>query len=164
MSEKKTYEAMFLLDSGNPDFNAVSEPVRNILQRRGAEVLSIKPWDDRKLAYEIRGRKRGFYILAYVKLDPLMVVEVEHDCALEERILRSLILRKDVLTEETINAPTPLTGAPRVEEGTTPAAPGAAPAAAAAAPDAKPEALDEVPPALDEIDDIEAATDESDKA
>jgi small subunit ribosomal protein S6 len=112
MSEKtKTYEAMFLVDSGQPNFDAASEPIRGILTRRGAEILSLKPWDDRKLAFEIRGRKRGLYILCYFKIDPLQVVEIEHDCRLDERVIRSLFLRKDKLTQETINAETPATTA-----------------------------------------------------
>jgi len=88
METKKTYEGMFLLDAGNPDFNAASEPVRNILTRYEAEFLTFKPWDERRLAYEISGRKRGLYVLTYFKLDPLKVREVEHDCRLDERVLR----------------------------------------------------------------------------
>ena len=86
MDNKKTYEGMFLVDAGNPDFNAASEPVRNILTRYEAEMLAFKPWDERRLAYEILGRKRGLYILCYFKLDPLKVHEVEHDCRLDERV------------------------------------------------------------------------------
>lgn len=118
MDNKKTYEAMFLLDAGNPDFNAASEPVRNILTRYEAEVLAFKPWDERRLAYEVEGRKRGLYVLSYFKLDPLKVHEVEHDCRLDERVLRALILRRDRLTPEQINAETPATTT-RVEPATT---------------------------------------------
>jgi small subunit ribosomal protein S6 len=119
----KTYEAMFLLDSGNPDFQAASEPVRNILLRYGAEILALKPWDDRRLIYDILGRKRGLYVLAYFKLDTARVSEVEHDCQLDERILRALVLRRDTLTEQEINAETPATSmANRVPEPTAAAA------------------------------------------
>ena len=146
MSEKtQSYEGMFLVDSGQPNFEAAVEPIRGILARREAEILSIKPWDDRKLAYEIRGRKRCLYVLCYFRVDPLQVVEIEHDCRLDERILRSLFLRKDRLTPETINAETPATiaghkppeapaGAPA---GAVPAA-GEAPAVAAAPGEAAP--------------------------
>ena len=109
MDTKQTYEGMFLLDAGNPDFNAASEPVRNILTRYEAEFLTFKPWDERRLAYEIMGRKRGLYVLSYFKLDPLKVREVEHDCRLDERVLRALILRRDRLTPEEIAADTPAT-------------------------------------------------------
>ena len=111
----KTYEGMFLMDSGNPDFNVASEPVKAVLTRYGAEILSMKPWDDRKLMYEIKGRKRGLYILTFFKMDTSKLVEVEHDCQLNERILRMLVLRRDTITEQEINAETPATGGVRTE-------------------------------------------------
>ena len=106
-SQKKTYEAMFLLDAGGPDFQEASEPIRTILQRNEAEVLSLKPWEDRRLAYEIRGRRRGLYVLGYMTCDPGNVKEIERDCQLDERILRVLILRKDKLADGEVEAETP---------------------------------------------------------
>jgi len=117
MAQKNTYEAMFLLDAGNTDFDAATEPVRKVLARSEAEVLAFKAWDERKLAYEIAGRKRGLYALVYFKADPGRVVEIEHDCQLDERILRALILRRDHLTDEELNAETPASaGARRAAE------------------------------------------------
>jgi small subunit ribosomal protein S6 len=142
----KTYEGMFLLDSSIADFEAASQPARNILSRYGAEVLAIKPWDDRKLVYEIRRRKRGLYILTYFKLDASKVVEVEHDCQLDERILRVLILRRETLTEQELKAETPATSAAhRVSEVPQEAAP------SADRPEAEPEP---VPPEAQAIEDI----------
>jgi len=108
---KKTYEGMFLIDAGNPDFQAASEPITNVFNRTEAEVLSLKPWDERKLAYEIKGRKRGLYVLSYFKVDPLRVAEIEHECELDERVLRVLILRQDDVSDETVAAETPATAA-----------------------------------------------------
>lgn len=112
--DMKSYEGMFLVDSGLGEFQVASEPVRNILERYGAEVLSLKAWDERRLAYEVLGRKRGLYILSYFKADPLKIREIENDCQLDERVLRALVLRRDRLTPEVINADTPAT-APRME-------------------------------------------------
>jgi len=113
---KHTYEAMFVLEAGQSDFEAAGEPIRNILTRYDAEVLALKPWDERKLAYPIRGRKRGLYAIAYFKVDPSHVAEIEHDAQLEEHILRALILQKPKLTEEEIAADTPATTSRRAAE------------------------------------------------
>ena len=112
-NEKHTYEGMFLLDAGNPDFQAASEPVRAILERREAQVLALNPWEERRLAYIIQGRKRGLYALAYFKVDPQLITEIEHDCRLDERVLRVLILRRDKLTDEEINSETPAVASTR---------------------------------------------------
>ncbi|MFP3937565.1 MAG: 30S ribosomal protein S6 [Phycisphaerae bacterium] len=108
--QKRTYEGMFLMDAGQ-DFETAREPIEAILQRYGAEMLSIKPWDERKLAYSLDGRKRGLYVLTYFALDPSQLDEIEHDCHLDERILRVLFLRKEELSEEDIQAETPATAA-----------------------------------------------------
>ena len=114
MSDQKAkYEGMFLLEAGNPDFQSASEPIRNVLDRNEATALSIKPWDERRLAYEIKGRRRGLYVLTYFEADPLKITEIENDCSLDERIMRVLVLRRDDLTEEQINADTPATGSAR---------------------------------------------------
>ena len=152
----KTYEGMFLLDSGNPDFHASSEPARTILERNGAEILAFNPWDDRRLAYEIRGRKRGLYVLTYFKAAPEKIAEIERDCRLDERVLRIMLLRHDNLTEEIINAETPATGVARraaVRREDDDAA-----AAAAAAAELEAEKKPKRKPPADETDD---STDES---
>jgi small subunit ribosomal protein S6 len=111
MSQKKTYEGMFLLDPGNADFQAASQPVRNVLTRNEAEILVIKPWDERRLAYEVQGHRRGLYVLTYFQVDPAHIAEIDRDCQLSEQILRSLILRREHLSDEQIHAETPVTSA-----------------------------------------------------
>lgn len=103
----KTYEGMFLLDTGNPNFEETVAPVRAILGRYGAEVLVLKKWDERRLAYEIKGRRRGLYVLTYFKMDPLKITEVEHDIRLTEAIIRAMILTAEEVTPEQMAAATP---------------------------------------------------------
>lgn len=105
----KTYEAMFLLDTDNSDFELASAPVRDVLERAGAEVLTMKPWDERRLAYQIKGRKRGLYILTYFKADPGRIDEMQHDIQLNDRLLRAMILSGDHVGDEQIDADTPAT-------------------------------------------------------
>jgi len=139
----KTYEGMFLVDAGTPDFHAASEPARALLQRCNAEILAIKPWDERRLAYEIRGRRRGLYILTYFKANPERIAELERDSQLDERVLRLLILRRDNLTEQQINADTPATASARRAEARKAAEKAALPPEAGEEGGAKP---DEKPP------------------
>jgi len=106
---KKTYEGMFLLDAGAGEFETASAPVRTVLERSEAEVLALKPWDERKLAYPIAGRRRGLYVLSYFKVAPGRTAEIERDCQLNEQILRVLILHREKLADEEIQAETPAT-------------------------------------------------------
>ncbi len=115
-SKTKTYEAMFVMDAGSGDYEAANEPINRVLQRNEAEVIGIKPWDERRLAYEIKGRRRGMYLLTYFKVDPLKVKDIERDVQLAEDILRVLVLRCENFSEELVEAETPATGGKRVDD------------------------------------------------
>ncbi len=103
----RTYEAMFLLDASNTDIEAASVPVRELLDRIRAEVLVLKLWDERRLAYEVKGRRRGMYLLTYFKAEPANVTAIDHEVQLDERILRAMVLSADHVSEERMNAETP---------------------------------------------------------
>ena len=62
----KLYEGMFLVDSAlaASDWQGVNDTISSILTKVGAEIVSINKWDDRRLAYDIRGKSRGAYIHA----------------------------------------------------------------------------------------------------
>ncbi len=128
-----TYEAMFLLGPNQPTSDAAFEPIQAVLGRFDADILGIKLWDERRLAYEVQGYKRGTYILTYFKMDPTKITELEHECQLSEAILRVLFLRRDEVTEKELEADTPATMSIAPTED-APAAPAkdAAPAADAA--------------------------------
>lgn len=91
------YEGMFLLDSSryNNDPEGVSNRVRELIGRHGGEVIASRPWEERRLAYPIRGNRKGMYLLTYFRMDGAEVAELERDCRHFETILRQLILKVD---------------------------------------------------------------------
>ncbi|MBM4106647.1 MAG: 30S ribosomal protein S6 [Phycisphaerae bacterium] len=99
------YEGMFLFpQSAAADLAATVQHVRDILQRGEAEVISLVKWDERRLAYDIKGNKRGLYLLAYFRAPTKNLARIERDCNLSELILRSMVLRADhVLPEHMLN-------------------------------------------------------------
>ena len=97
----KNYEGMFLFDPAMlADWEAVQKEVARMLDRAGAQIVACSRWDERRLAYEIKGRKRGVYALVYFKAEPEKVVGIERDVNLSESALRCLILRVDNMTDE----------------------------------------------------------------
>ena len=94
---KKLYEALFLLSQKEVanDFSGCVQHVRDIFERAEAEVQVLRKWDERRLAYEIKGQKRGTYLLAYFRIAVAKIVSIERDCNLSEQILRVLIIKAD---------------------------------------------------------------------
>lgn len=85
---------MFLLDNQavRADYKAAKAVVTDTLKKHGAEVVSARRWDERRLAYTIHGRQRGTYLLTYFKAGPNAVAGIRRDAELDERILRHLVL------------------------------------------------------------------------
>jgi small subunit ribosomal protein S6 len=99
---------MFLVDAAEAeaDWDSVESNVRDILGRVEAEVVSLKKWDTRRLAYEINKKSRGTYILCHFRVDGTRVGEIERTVQLSERIMRVLILSVDHLTQDDVEEDT----------------------------------------------------------
>jgi len=121
---KKLYEGMFLIDSAEAarDWDGIIELVTKMLTKADAEIVSIRKWDERPLAYTIRRCARGTYILTYFRVSGQKIHDIERDVQLSERIMRVLILRADHLTEEDMAKDTPATrGRQPADQGASPA-------------------------------------------
>jgi small subunit ribosomal protein S6 len=117
---KKLYEGMFLVDSAEAaaDWDAIVTRIKSILEKTGAEIVSLRKWDERKLAYEINGKARGTYILCYFSSDGERIQEIEREAQLSEQIIRVLILCADHMSQEDIAKDTPATRAKKSQQQT----------------------------------------------
>ena len=101
-----TYEFMLIFDPNRvaSDLPASVGQVQAVLERNQAEILASRQWDERRLAYPVRGHKKGLYYLMYVRMDGKNLVHIERDLALNENILRSMILKIDPKLVDTMLA------------------------------------------------------------
>src|SRR5438067_11980823 len=86
-----TYECMFLLDTNKVagDVPTAAKQLHGILEKNHAEILASRPWDERRLAYPIKGHKKGLYYLVYYRTEGKNLVTIENDFPL----MRDLVLR-----------------------------------------------------------------------
>ena len=100
----KLYEAMFLVDSSlaAQDWDGILGTIEGILKRADAEIVTLRKWGDRRLAYEIDHKARGTYILSYFRADGGRIGDIERDVQLSERIMRVLILSTEGRTPQDI--------------------------------------------------------------
>ncbi|HWB21158.1 MAG TPA: 30S ribosomal protein S6 [Phycisphaerales bacterium] len=100
-----SYEGLFLFpQSALADMQGAVDHIKEILHRAHAQLIALKKWDERRLAYEIKGNKRGLYFLAYFTAPASRMVGIERDCNLSEKMLRALITRADDLTADQMQA------------------------------------------------------------
>ncbi|MDQ7012493.1 MAG: 30S ribosomal protein S6 [Planctomycetota bacterium] len=150
----RIYESMFLVSQSEAaDLGGIVAYIEEILRRGDAEVIAMKKWDERRLAYEIEKQRRGVYFLCYFRAPTGSITHIERDCTLSERIMRVLILNAEHLSDEDIAACDDRAGLGveanlRKEEADKAAAAEAAAsatAAAAASAEAAPAATEEAP-------------------
>jgi len=91
------YEGMFILDPGrySRDPGGVTQQLADLIAQHGGTVLAARLWDERKLAYPIKGQKKGVYWLTYFNMPSAGLVPFERQCEISEDILRRLVLRVD---------------------------------------------------------------------
>jgi len=99
---------MFLIDSAlaASDWEGTNQAIKKILEKAKADVVSLKKWDERRLAYNIRGKSRGTYILCYFNTPGSKISQIERDIRLSEKIMRALIIRADHIVQEDIEKET----------------------------------------------------------
>ena len=106
--DKNQYEAMFLLPAGaTAEMDKSLGAVKGIIERHGGDVVVLKKWDERKLAYELRGQKRGLYVIAYFNAPGTAVSAIERDVNLSEDILRVMVTDAEHMNKDEMAAVEP---------------------------------------------------------
>jgi len=103
---------MFLFD---PTFGATMDSceteIKRLMGRIDAEIVFCKKWDERRLAYRVKGRKRGVYVLVYFKAAGNRIVDLERDVKISENVLRVLVISANDITPEMMEQAVGLRGA-----------------------------------------------------
>jgi small subunit ribosomal protein S6 len=88
------YESVYIFDSQITD-EQIGEKIdryHNQLTSTGAEFTALEHWGRRQLAYPIRKRTNGYYVVAQFQADPVGLPEFERLLKLDEELLRYLVV------------------------------------------------------------------------
>ena len=91
------YEAVYIVnpDLGDEQIQTISAKYRQIVESGGGTVEKIDVWERRKLAYEIKGRTEGIYVVMQFRSKPAIEAELRRIFQISEDQIRSLIVRRD---------------------------------------------------------------------
>lgn len=96
MKTTRLYELMMLFDPAEASrtWDKLVEWINELVGKKyGQHVQRVDKWADaRKLAYEIKGLKRGTYMVVYFRAAPKIVNEIDRDLRLDEKVLRHVIV------------------------------------------------------------------------
>jgi small subunit ribosomal protein S6 len=93
--DKTLYEGMFILDSGrySRDNAGVVSELEEIIRSHGGEIEISRLYEERRLAYPIKGHRKGTYWLTYFRIDGPQIPLITRQCEINDTILRQLFLK-----------------------------------------------------------------------
>ena len=90
------YEVLFIIDPALEDEKkeATIEAVKDIIAAEG-EVGNVDVWGMRKLAYPIKKKSEGYYVVIEFKAQPTLPKELDRRLKISDNVMRHLIDNKD---------------------------------------------------------------------
>ena len=93
----RNYEIMLILSTQLTDEEkqAGVKLVEDTLAKAGAVEIKTEVWGERKLAYPIKKKENGYYVLTLFQMDGTGLTEVEAKLNITESILKYMIVKND---------------------------------------------------------------------
>ncbi|HJX37478.1 MAG TPA: 30S ribosomal protein S6 [Anaerolineae bacterium] len=95
----RTYEFMYIV---NPELEQealeqLTSRIEQMIAAAGGQVLQLRSWGRRRLAFPIRRFHEGHYHVAYLQLEPNAIGDLRGRLALTEEVIRYLLVRTEVV-------------------------------------------------------------------
>jgi small subunit ribosomal protein S6 len=91
------YEAVIIFDSDLSDDGVKAElsKVENLVKAHAGSVERSDLWGRRRLAYKIRKKEYGIYVVLVIAGDNTLVSDLDRQLKINEQVLRHLVVIKD---------------------------------------------------------------------
>ncbi|MGH7412413.1 MAG: 30S ribosomal protein S6 [Candidatus Methylomirabilis sp.] len=92
-----SYEVIVVLDPALTEDGVETEigAVREVVAKKGGEVVEVQKWGKKRLAYEVKKRKDGQYVLVRVGGPAGVVSDLERHFRLTETVLKGVVFRAE---------------------------------------------------------------------
>ncbi len=93
----RPYEAVYIVDPdmGEEQISTVTNRYKQIIETNGGTVAKIDVWERRKLAYMIKGRTEGIYVIMHFSGPAQAESELRRIFQISEDQIRAMIVRQD---------------------------------------------------------------------
>ena len=90
------YETVMILDCNisEEDRKNAIEKIKNYIEKNG-EIRKIEDMGKRKLAYEVKKNKEGYYYIIEFSTNPENIAELERIYRITDEILKFIVVRQD---------------------------------------------------------------------
>ncbi len=86
----RKYETIFILDPDLEEEQATStiEKIKGIITQANGEILKLEDWGKRKLAYDVKKKSKGHYILIHFLGSPALLSELERNFRVMDAVIK----------------------------------------------------------------------------
>lgn len=93
----RQYEAVYIMDPQleEAQHDALVARFSTLVQDNGGEIQHVDRWERRRMAYEIKGRREGFYVVMNFRGTQATEAELLRIFGITDGLLRSMIVRMD---------------------------------------------------------------------
>lgn len=163
------YETIFIIDSllKSEEIDNIINKYERFLSANGGQIETVERWGKKRLAYEIKKRQYGYYVVIRFDGPPTMIKQLEREYRLNESMLRfkTLAMPKSAVQAAEAKISASKVQKPQVVTDKADAEPGAAtdaPDETAAGPAPEPQAVEPAQEVADD-DTLKTAAEEVDK-
>ncbi|MFO7887341.1 MAG: 30S ribosomal protein S6 [Eubacteriales bacterium] len=91
------YEGVFILKPNMEEEENKSqiERVKSIIEDNGGKIDNIDEWGQRRLAYEIKKNKEGYYTIINFQAETDLIKELDRTSKINENMIRHMIVRDE---------------------------------------------------------------------
>ncbi|MBS0626046.1 MAG: 30S ribosomal protein S6 [Verrucomicrobia bacterium] len=99
--QKGLYEGMYIISATLSDESRKKafEKITDGIAAQGGSIRKIHEQGRRKLAYEIDGKREGYYYLVYFEAPTSAIIELWKDYPLHEDLIRYMTMRTETVLE-----------------------------------------------------------------
>lgn len=124
--QPKIYESIIIINATLEDaqIEAEIEKIKDFIIKNAGELRALEKWGRRRLAYPIKKKNNGFYVLYEFKAPGDIIAKLERQYLLNENVIRFLTveLNKKALKAREVGQKTPISEAVAAEEAAKAAA------------------------------------------
>lgn len=93
----RVYEVMYIAqpETANDDISKLNEGIQKVIESEGGSVVKIDDIGRRKLAYEIKRKREGYYVLFEIEGSGKEIAELERRFRVNDAIMRFITVRVD---------------------------------------------------------------------
>lgn len=93
------YETVFIIDPSieAEETERVIEDTQNLISGSGGTVIRVDKWGKKRLAYEVKGNRDGYYVLVDFEAEPQFIQRLGRYYGLTEEIIKYMTLRAEEL-------------------------------------------------------------------